>query len=188
MITETSLSPTARSAIQYLKPLGLFAVVTGVMCLGLYVFFLRPAQLQLDHVRQQHHIVAGQYQEHQNSHQVQQSLQHIWATLPEKHEFTDLGVTIAKLAKQNKVVIPGMGYHVEPTKHGVSSRGALGFEAAGGYEAIRRFIYKVETSRPHLFIEKLTAERTKKGNRVAFKITVGTFFQPPNAKIVNESS
>ena len=58
MITETSLSPTARSAIQYLKPLGLFAGVTGLMCLGLYVFFLRPAQLQLDHVRQQHHIVA----------------------------------------------------------------------------------------------------------------------------------
>ena len=41
---------------------------------------------------------------------------------------------------------------------------------------------------PPYNIEKLTAERTKKGNSVAFKITVGTFFQPPNAKVLHDKS
>jgi len=187
-MAEISLSSTARSAILHLKPLGLVAGVTGLMCLGLYVFFLMPAQSQLDHATHQHHTILGQYQQHQDSRNVQRKLSQIWTKLPRKQEFTDLGVTIAKLAKENKVMIPGMGYHVEPTELAVSSKGALGFEAAGGYEAIRRFIYKVETSRSHLFIEKLTAERTKKGNSVAFKITVGTFFQPPNAKVLHDKS
>ena len=86
-------------------------------------------------------------------------------------------MAIVSLAKTHKVRIPGMGYDIQPSRHKNASKGVISFEAAGRYEAIRKFIYELESSWPHLFIEKLTVERTKKPNEVAFQIKAATFLK-----------
>ncbi len=90
---------------------------------------------------------------------------------------TDIALSIAKLAEANHVRIPGMKYDLAPIENGVTSKGALTFQASGAYESIRRFIYELEKSGPHLFIEQLHAERENKTRDVAFMIQIGTFFK-----------
>lgn len=181
MIQKPYFSSTAIQTTHFLRPLMVVTGLLGVLCLGLYIILLSPAQSELAEVTATYHTVRDGYQRHQASRKLQEELLSIWDQLPAKRDFTGMGVTIAKLAKDNQVGIPGMGYSMEPLENGIASKGALAFDAAGGYEAIRRFIYKIETSRPHLFIEKLTAQRTKNSNEVAFKITLGTFFKPTSS-------
>lgn len=177
-----TLSPTATLALRFLRPLLALTGLTILLTVALYVFSYAPTRTTLSEVLGSYHAARETYHHHQSAKALQLELQNIWAQLPAKTEFTGLGVAIAELAKSNQVEIPGMGYSMERLDNSIATKGELAFEAAGPYEAIRRFIYKVETSRPHLFIEKLTAERAKKGTSVAFKMTVGTFFKPTDGQ------
>ena len=92
------------------------------------------------------------------------------------------------LAKSNDVRIPAMQYQQDTKKDGLAAKGSISFEAFGAYEAIRRFIYELETSGTYLIIEKLTAERSKKKKDIAFKMRVGTYFKPDSALSLKGSS
>lgn len=118
----------------------------------------------------------------------QGQLAKIWEHLPVPKEFTDLGVTITMFATSNNVRIPGMQYQQETKKDSMATKGSISFEAFGAYEAIRRFIYELETSGTYLIIEKLTAKRSKKKKDVAFKMRVGTYFKPESALTIQGSS
>ena len=77
-----------------------------------------------------------------------------------------------------------MQYHQDKQdnkKTGLAQKGTISFEAFGAYEAIRKFIFELETSGTYLIIEKLSAERSKKTEDVAFKIRIGTYFKPESA-------
>lgn len=175
------LSPTARQAMHLLQPLAIVTAGGLFLCLVMYFANLQPA------TEQRHQIIANFAQlrqeqiEHQVARKTQEELARFWRQLPDQKDFTQIGVAITLLAKKNQVSVPGMLYNVTPGKPNQSAKGSISFEASGDYQAIRRFIYELETTGPSLFIEKFAAERSKKGNQVAFKIQVGTYFKPESA-------
>jgi len=172
------LSPTARQASRFIGPLAVLAAVALIASLGLYLILLVPAQERLTQANTTYDLLRQQQIRHQTARKALGELAKVWEQLPAQRDFTSFGVDIAQLAKTNNVRIPGMGYDLEPAKDGLAAKGAISFEASGAYGAIRHFIYQLETSDSYLFIEKLTAGRSKKPDRVAFKIQVGTYFKP----------
>ena len=182
-----TLSPTAKSAVHFLKPLAGLTLVTLLGCLAMYFGLLVPTETQEDEILTTLHQLQQQQVNRQTAKLTQAQLAKIWKTLPAPREFSDLGVKITLLAKSNNVQIPGMDYHQDKKKDGVASKGSISFEAFGEYEAIRKFIYELETSGTYLIIEKLTAERSKKWEDVSFKMQIGTYFKPDTALPVTGS-
>ncbi len=180
-LPTTTLSPTARRTLPFLKPLVGLTCISLLGCLGIYFGILVPVesrQLQVSATltqlqQQQVRRIAAK--------STQGQLAKVWDRLPVSNEFMELGVTITRLAKSNQVRIPGMQYNKNATKDGLAAKGAISFEAFGAYEAIRTFIYELETSGTYVVIEKLTAERSKKKKDVAFKLRIGTYFKPDSA-------
>ena len=181
MITSSIVSQTARQAMRFLQPLLIVTVGGLALCLVMYFVMLQPASDQRRQVIEAIAQLRQQQIEHQVARKTQEELVQFWKQLPDQKDFTDLGVTIAQLAKKNNVAVPGMLYDVDPGKPNQSAKGSISFEASGDYRAIRQFIYELETTGRSLFIEKFGAERSKKGNEVAFKIQVGTYFKPTAA-------
>ena len=177
-ISLPTLSPTAIKASYHLKPLALCTTLMFCLFLGLYLIVLWPAQMRLSEVMAQYEAERTTQTQHQTLRDTLKALGEMWQQLPKKKELTEIGIAIANLAKVNHVHIPGMKYDLASIENGVTSKGAITFQASGAYKSIRRFIYELEKSGPHLFIEQLHAEREKKTGGVAFKIQVGTFFQP----------
>ncbi|RMH07746.1 MAG: hypothetical protein D6704_04580 [Nitrospirae bacterium] len=173
-----TLSPTALAAVRFLKPFIFMAIgAIGLFCTS-YVVLLNPVQERFSRLTITYKTVRQQYVNQQVARQTQETLQAVWAQLPRSTQFTALGVTIVQLAQRNHVQIPGMRYRLEPTADGFTTRGTIAFQASGDYEAIRRFIFELETKNPFLFIEKLSVERTKRPGYVSFTMQVSTFFQP----------
>ena len=170
-------SQTALQVSQFLMPL---AIGTGVACLlaiGSYVFLLSPSQARLTETTLMYERVQHTYQQKKTAWNTQLTLEKVWGEMPPRKGFTGLGVAISALAKTHKIRIPEMGYDIKDFGHKLAAKGTLSFKAAGRYQAIRKFIYELETQWPQLFIEKLTAERAKKPNEVAFSIDVSTFLK-----------
>ncbi len=149
-------------------------------CLALYFGLVLPTQKRLVETQETLNALRQQHLSGQTAKTTQQALSRFWQDLSTQQEFTHLGVRLSTLAKQNKVMIPGMDYRVESSKNKAVPKGLITFRAFGSYEAIRRFIYQLEKTGPYLIIEKLTAERTKERDRVAFTLQIGTFFRPPS--------
>ncbi len=170
-------SPTALQILQFIMPL---AIVTGVACLlaiGTYVFVLSPSQSRLTETTLMYERIQHTYQQKKTAWNTQLTLEKVWGKMPPRKGFTGLGVAISDLAKSHNIRIPEMGYDIKDFGHKLAAKGTLSFKAAGRYEAIRKFIYELESQWPQLFIEKLTAERAKKPNEVAFTINVSTFLK-----------
>ena len=162
---------------QYLLPL---AIATGIACLlaiGSYFTILVPAQSRLTETALAYEGVQLSLKQNRMTWKTQLTLQKAWDQLPARKGFTGLGVAISDLAKSHKVRIPEIGYNIKDFRHKLATKGTMSFKAEGRYEAIRKFIYELESKWPQLFIEKLTAERAKKGNEVAFSIDVSTFLR-----------
>ncbi len=187
-LPTTTLSPTATKTLHFLKPLLGLTCVSLLGCLGIYLGILVPAESRQTQVMTTLHQLQQQHVRRITAKTTQGQLAKIWDRLPVPKEFTDLGVTITMFAKSNDVRIPGMQYQQETKKDSMAAKGSISFEAFGAYEAIRRFIYELETSGTYLIIEKLTAERSKKKKDVAFKMRVGTYFKPDSALSVKGSS
>lgn len=177
-MTMLTLDKSTTQALKFLRPLVVLTALVITLCVTLYVVVLLPARDQLAGVMATYDTLRQEHLRHLAAKKTQGELTKIWKQLPAKIDFTSVGVSIAKLAKSNQVSIPGMGYDLKPTEDGLTSKGSISFEVSGAYESIRKFIYQLETTAPYLFVEKLAAERSKKPKRVAFKIMVGTFFQP----------
>ena len=175
-----SLSPTATHGLRCLRPLMVLAIGALLGCVAIYVVLLYPARERFVETQETLNALRQQHQFGQTAKKTQQVLGRFWQDLPTQQEFTHLGVRFSTLAKQHEVTIPGMEYQVESSKNNTGPKGSMTFRALGSYEALRRFIYHVEKTGPYLIIEKLTAERTKEKDGVAFTLQIGTFFQPPS--------
>ena len=182
------LSGTARHTIHLLHPLAIMTAGGLFLCLVMYFTTLQPAAEERRQVIAKFAQLRQQQIEHQVARKTQEQLAEFWNRLPEQKDLTQLGVKITQLAKKNQVEVPGMLYNVTPGKPHQSAKGSISFEASGDYEAIRQFIYKLETTGPTFFIEKFAAERSKKGDQVAFKIQVGTYFKPSPTATVSRGS
>lgn len=170
-------SQTTMEISQYLLPL---ALVTGVSCLlaiGSYFSLLLPSQSRLTETTHGYERAKQAYQKNRIAWNTQQTLNTVWDRMPPRKDFIGLGVAITDLAKSHNVRIPEIGYNIKSFPHKLATQGTMSFKAAGRYEAIRKFIYELESKWPQLFIEKLTAERAKKGDEVAFSIDVSTFLR-----------
>jgi len=170
-------SPTTMQISQYLLPL---ALVTGVACLlaiGSYFLVLVSSQSRLTETTLAYERVQHTFKQNRIAWKTQLTLQKVWEQLPLRKGFTGLGVAISDLAESHKVRIPEIGYNIKNFRHKLATQGTMSFKAAGRYEAIRKFIFELESKWPQLFIEKLSAERAKKGNEVAFSIDVSTFLR-----------
>lgn len=187
LLTPT-LSATARKTLHFLKPLLGLTCVSLLGCLGIYFGLLVPAETRHTEVVTTMNQLQQQQVRRITAKTTQAQLAKIWVRLPVLKEFTDLGVRITMLAKSNDVRIPAMQYQRDTKKDGLAATGSISFEAFGAYEAIRRFIYELETSGTYLIIQKLTAERAKKKKDIAFKMRVGTYFKPDSALSLKGSS
>ena len=170
-------SQTTLQISQYLLPLAIFTGVASLLAIGGYFTILLPAQTRLTETALTYERAQHSYQQNTMTWKTQLTLQQAWDQLPARKDFTGLGVAISDLAKSHQVRIPEIGYNIKKFRHKLATKGTMSFKAAGRYEAIRKFIFELESKWPQLFIEKLTAERAKKGNEVAFSIEVSTFLR-----------
>ncbi len=179
-MTILKLSQQSKTALlisRHLMPLFISAVVAGLSSIGMFVLMFYPAQNRFNQVTSDVQSAQQVLNQTRVAQQTQEIISTTWMALSNYREFMDLSLDIAELAKQNHVTIPGMGYDFKPLSHKLSAKGTLEFEAHGDYEAIRKFIYKLEKRWPYLFIEKLSVEGSKKRNGVLFKMTVSTFLK-----------
>ncbi|RMH31538.1 MAG: hypothetical protein D6690_15430 [Nitrospirae bacterium] len=171
-------SPTSFRAVRLLLPLALATALACVTAVATYGVLLLPAQVRLSELMRALEIEQVMERRQHSAQRTQQILHTIWQQLPVRKEFMGLGVAIADLANHHRVRVPTMGYEIEQIKKYGVKKGILTFDVAGRYEAIRRFIYQLETTWPHLFIEKLSVKRSKRTNDVAFHITLATYLRP----------
>ena len=180
-LPTTTLSPTANTTLRFLKPLMGLTCASLLGCLGMYFGLFIPTEDRHAQVQATLTQLQQQHVQRQMAKTTQTQLAGIWNKLPVPEDFSDLGVTITTLAKSNNVYIPGMQYHQDKQKNKLAAKGNISFDAYGPYEAIRKFIFELETSGTYLIIEKLTAERAKKGKDITFKMRIGTYFKPAGA-------
>ena len=170
-------SQTTIQISRYLLPLGLIAAVAFLLSIGTYALMFFPAQVRLSQTTAAYKTAQQAYVKRKTAWETQQTLEKFLTQMPDRKNFTGLSVAIASLAKTHRIRIPGMGYDIQELRHNLGTKGILSFKAAGRYNAIRKFIFELESKWPHLFIEKLSAERAKKSNDVAFTIKVSTFLK-----------
>jgi hypothetical protein len=117
----------------------------------------------------------------------EEELAKIWGTLPARKEFAMLSLAISELARHDQVSVPGMSYTFQKVEDGLAIKASMKFRAAGEYAAIRRFIHRLETTGPYLFVESLDATRSARvrdtdrgstGQEVVFNVSVVTFLRP----------
>lgn len=117
----------------------------------------------------------------------EEELAKIWGTLPVRKEFAMLSLAISELARHDQVSIPGMSYSFQKVEDGLAIKASMKFRAAGEYAAIRRFIHRLETTGPYLFVESLDATRSARvrgtglgpiSQEVVFNVSVVTFLKP----------
>ena len=173
-------SPVTSQISQFLFPLALVTGIAFLLAVGCYFLILLPSQSQLTEKNLTYTTVQATYQQNRTALQTQQTLQQVWEQMTPRKEFIGLGVAISDLAKSHNVRIPEIGYDIKKFRHKLATQGTMSFKAAGRYEAIRKFIFELESKWPQLFIKKLSAERAKKGNEVAFTIEVSTFLRESN--------
>ncbi len=174
-------SQTTFQVSRHLIPLTLVTGLSCLVALGMYVFVFFPAKNTLNESSNAYSTVLQIQHQKEAAKKTQEVLAEFWNELPEQKDFTRLSVSIASLAKTHHVHIPGMGYDLQTPRHQLATKGILSFEASGKYKAIRTFIFELESQWPNVFIEKLSVERSKRSNEVAFKIKVATFLRQPKS-------
>ena len=170
-------SRTTLQVSRHLIPLTLLTGLSCLIALGMYVFVFLPAKSNLEHASLAYTTALQTQEQLKAAQRTQEILTKIWEELPAQKDFTRLSVSIASLAKKHRVRIPGMGYDLQKLRHNLATKGILSFEASGQYKSIRKFIFELESQWPYVFIEKLSAERSKKSQEVGFKIKVATFLR-----------
>jgi len=190
-----SFSPIPRLAARGLWPLGLLTVLALGIGIGAYLLVLIPAEGRLARAEAAYEA-ARQAQLQQQAarktqetfRQTQKDLEQVWETLPAQKQFAALAVAISELGRAVSVSIPGMTYTLQKVEEGLPAKASLAFRAVGEYGAIYRFLHRLETTEPYLFIESLDVSRTSEPNRaaltlLAFNVRVVTFLRPDPAKV-----
>lgn len=161
-----------------LLPLGLLAVVTFGIAMVVLVCIIQPAQERLETAQVAYETARQAYMRVKTARGTSEELQAIWRLLPARGEFASLILTISETAQQDRVTIPGMTYSFHEVEGGSALQASVLFRAAGVYDAIRRFIYRLETAELYLAIESLDATRSNKANVVEFNVRMVTYLKP----------
>ena len=190
-----SFLPIPRLAARGLWPLGLLTVLALGIGIGAYLLVLIPAEKRLARAEAAYEA-ARQAQLQQQAarktqetfRQTQKDLEQVWETLPAQKQFAALAVAISELGRAVAVSIPGMTYTLQKVEEGLPAKATLAFRAVGEYGAIYRFLHRLETTEPYLFIESLDVSRTSEPNRaaltlLAFNVRVVTFLRPDPARV-----
>jgi len=172
-------SKTTLKLSKYTLPIFLIASLAVLSTLLTFGMTFYPAKARFERSQELYNSARYTQEQSQIAKQTKEILASTWNALPEYQKFTDLSLKIAELAQRNHVKVPGMGYDFKPLSDKLGTKGTFSFEAEGDYEALRKFIYELEKRWPYLFIEKLSAENSKKRNDVIFKLTVSTFLKEP---------
>jgi len=101
--------------------------------------------------------------------------------LPSRNNFAAVVLVLSMSAEKEHVMIPGVDYSFEALKDTSVRKAVMTFKATGQYEAIRRFIYRLETSDSYLSIESLSVARAHQSGQVTFSLRVVTFVKPDTA-------
>jgi len=111
--------------------------------------------------------------------QARKNLTVILNALPGHRDFAQLPLAISEVARRDRVSIPDLSYALEKPQAGGFTKAVLRGSVSGRYEDLRRFIHHLETADGFLFIEDLNVShhRTKKGEAVAFQITLSTYIR-----------
>jgi len=190
-----SFSRIPRLAVRGLWPLGLLTVLALGIGIGAYLLVLIPAEERLARAETAYEA-ARQAQLQQQAarktqetfHRTQKDLEEVWETLPAQKQFAALAVAISELGRAVAVSIPGMTYTLQKVEEGLPAKATLAFRAVGEYGAIYRFLHRLETTEPYLFIESLDVSRTSEPNRATltlleFNVRVVTFLRPDPPKV-----
>lgn len=190
-----SFSPIPRLAARGLWPLGLLTVLSLGIGIGAYLFIMIPAKERLARAEAAYEATRQAQLQQQVTRKTQEAfrqtrkdLEQIWETLPAEKQFAALAVAISELGRAVEVSIPGMSYSLQKVEEGLPAKASLAFRAVGEYGAIYRFIHRLETTKPYLFIESLDVSRANDSSRAAltllsFNVRVVTFLRPDPAKV-----
>ena len=190
-----SFSPIPRLAARGLWPLGLLTLLAIGVGIGAYLFIMIPAKERLTQAEAAYEA-ARQAQLQQQAtrktqeafRQTQKDLEQVWDDLPVEKQFAALAVAISELGRAVEVSIPGMTYSLQKVEEGLPAKASLAFRAVGEYGAIYRFIHRLETTKPYLFVESLDVSRANDSTQAAltllvFNVRVVTFLRPDPAKV-----
>ncbi len=183
------LSPPAVRALRALMPLALLAALSAGAAIGSSYLVWEPAKERLQQA-QAAYDAARQAQSRQlEARRTQEALATVWRTLPVRKEFSSVILAVVDLAQRDGVAIPGMTYALKSVEGGLALKAAMAFQVAGEYAAIRRFIYRLETSDRYLVVESVNVSRSQKrasagsgkesvADQVMFNMQVMTFLKP----------
>jgi len=183
--------PTLPAALlRRFVPLGLVTLTAVGFAVFLYIGVREPAQSRLEQAETAYQT-AKQNQEQlhrtralqEKARTAQQQVEDVWKGLPTQNEFASFAMAISEVGRLERVAIPGMAYHVEKSEGAVPVKATLTFKVTGSYEAIYRFIHRLEMTEPYLVIERLDATRLDKSDRASstllvFNVKVVTFLRP----------
>jgi hypothetical protein len=175
-------SPVFLHGARTLVPLGIVSGCAVAAALGMLLFYYQPAQQQLDAAREGYETARQTHQRFKTARTTYEELQQVWRMFPARAEFAGLVLHISDTAQQDNVAIPGMMYSFQKPDGALAQQAAMTFRAAAAYEAIRRFIHRLETADSYLVVESLDASRSSKTtNLVEFNVRVVTFLRPDKA-------
>lgn len=179
-------SPTV---IRALRPLLLLLAFSWSSAYGAYWLWMGPAGERLaqalqayEGARRKAAALDESRTQQERMKQKAATLDVFWKTLPSRDRFSALAVSVSELGRREKVAIPGMTHSIGKTKDQLPVKGTLKFSAVGEYDAVYRFIHRLELVEPYLVIEGLDASRTAKGNltratHVQLNISLVTYLQ-----------
>lgn len=188
MLASTSfLSRPAAHACRALQPLLLATLLALCVAAGARVLLVAPAEERLSSAQAVYEEARKTQARLEAARRSEEELAKIWGTLPARKEFAMLSLAISELARHDQVSVPGMSYTFQKVEDGLAIKASMKFRAAGEYAAIRRFIHRLETTGPYLFVESLDATRSARvrdtdrgstGQEVVFNVSVVTFLRP----------
>jgi hypothetical protein len=162
-------------------PLLLMTLVSIGAAIGIATFHHAPSQDRLVRAIAGYDAARQAQGRREIARQTIEDMNNVWKVLPERKQFPLLILAISELAQRDGVTIPGMNYTFQKAEGGQAVKASITFHTAGNYGDVRRFIHRLETTGPYLFIESLDAARStgnQAAHRVAFNVRVVTFLRP----------
>ena len=175
------ISPVADRAARRLAPLALVTIAAIGAAAATSILYQVPSQYRLSRAVAAHDAARQTQARREAARKTLEEMEAVWKVLPQRKEFPLLILAISELAQRDHVSIPGMNYTFQKAEGGLAVKASITFRTAGDYADIRRFIHRLESTGPYLFIESLDAARVTGShapNRVAFNVRVVTFLRP----------
>ncbi len=160
------------------------AVMAAVVC---DLVYLGPAQERMDQAAEAYRAARSAITAIETARAAQQAarmtksrIEAFEASLPAQQEFATLAMRISDWGRAEHLSIPSMTYTLGRSAGKKPVKGTISFVVTGEYQAIYRFIHKLETTESYLVIEELRAARSGKdsNSRVAFSMKIATFLRP----------